>query len=286
MRKPTLTTLLSLIFAFSLVSSIPSSAHPTGAALVTCPVEPCRFLDTRTSLGPLAGGTAMDVYIRGSALDASDGAQRTDCGVPPWAESVMVNIQSLNPTSVGHLKINGTGRVAGVMGTYSRTNYRPLENDANEILVSLCNEFLYPAGPSPCGDPGPKFLDFQILNGGPAGSSLHIAAEVVAYYQRADQGACSTIEDNAVIGRYYTVHTFSNAPFAPGGAPIGRLIVTSTGTVGVFVGHEDELTWFDGEEWVFEEPKNGDLAYISATGDLWRYRALGAAGWARVVLDE
>lgn len=184
-KQPVAVTLFVLCFAASSLT-----ANPTGAALTLCPVEPCRFLDTRAAIGPLSSNTAMDVYVRGSALDASDGAQRTDCGVPPWAEAVMINVQAITPTANGHLKINGTGRVAGVMGTYSRANYRVGENDANEIFVSLCNKFLYPAGPAPCGDPGPKFTDFQILNGGPIGSSVHLVSEVVAFFQRVEQGAC------------------------------------------------------------------------------------------------
>jgi len=176
---------LSLLL-FQLIS-LPLSANPSGVPLVVCPVEPCRILDTRVSSTPIPSMHAIDAYVRGSALLPTEGAQRTDCGVPSWAEAVMVNVHTISPAADGYLKVNGAGRVAGVMGAYSRMNYTVGQTGANEILVSLCN-FLYPAPATPCGS-GPRYQDFQIQNIGPA--PLHVAADVVAYYQREGQGMCA-----------------------------------------------------------------------------------------------
>lgn len=172
------------IALFTLACASPGSAHPTGAGLLTYPVIPCRVLDTRVSLGPLAGGTVMDVNVRGSALLASEGAGRADCGVLPAAEAVMVNVAVLSPTAGGHLKINSTGAVAGPAGPYSRLNYRAGENDSAEIMVDLCNIFLAPHPHEPCGFDGERYLDFEVMNVGPAGSSVHLVVDVVGYLAR------------------------------------------------------------------------------------------------------
>lgn len=168
------------------VTLIPVALHatPTGAPLLTFPVEPCRVLDTRVSLGALPGETAMDVHVRGSALAASEGAARSDCHIPPSAEAVIINVTVIQPTANAYLKINGYGTVAGVNGPYSRLTYRALENVANEMTVSLCNIYLYPAPHEPCGFNGSTYNDLQILNMGPVGSSTHIVIDVVGYLAR------------------------------------------------------------------------------------------------------
>lgn len=158
-------------------------ANPTGAPLLTFPVEPCRVLDTRVSLGPLEASHTMDVFVRGDSLDPSHGANQTDCGIPFEAEAVVVNIVAVSATGVGALKVNGTGFVHGPQGNYSRINYRLGENDANELIVSLCNVFLYPTPQAPCGLSNGVSNDFQILNTSPT-SSLHIVADVVGYLAR------------------------------------------------------------------------------------------------------
>lgn len=170
-----------LIILFSACLSL--LAHPTGAALYSFPVIPCRILDTRVSLGALQANTAMDVHVRGSALLSSEGAGISDCDVPPKAEAVMVNVTVVSPSSTGHLKINGYGEVAGPHGIYSRFNYRPFENDSNEMQIDLCNIFLFPAPHEPCGFDGFRYNDFQVLNVATAGS-LHIVMDVVGYLAR------------------------------------------------------------------------------------------------------
>lgn len=177
-RTATLSLLLLCLIAKQLY------AAPTGSPLIVQPVEPCRVLDTRATLGALSANTAMSVYVRGSNLPSNQGGQ-SDCAIPPAAEAVVINVVAIAPTTVGHLKINGTG---GSSGTYSRVNYTPAENIANEMTVGLCNVFLFPHEHEPC--PGPVILgpgvyaDLQIINMAPAGSSTHIVADVVGYLAR------------------------------------------------------------------------------------------------------
>ena len=172
----------------AVILPVAASAVPTGAPLFTYPLEPCRILDTRVSLGPLLGGWGMDVHVRGSNLLASEGAEALNCGVPPEAEAVMVNVTVLQPTSGGYLKVSGVGTVAGVYGAgnYSRLTFRALENDANEMLVALCNYQLFPAPHLPCGyaTTNGRYSDFQIQSKAPDGSTVHIVVDVVGYLAR------------------------------------------------------------------------------------------------------
>lgn len=149
---------------------------------MTFPVEPCRIVDTRVALGPLASGSGMSVFVRGSLLDPLNGAAQTNCGVPAEAEAVIVNVVAVGPTSNGVLKVNGSGFVYGPTGQYSRLNYQIGQNTANEMVVSLCNVYLYPHAHAPCAfDGAGRYSDFQIVNAGSVGSSVHIVADVVGY---------------------------------------------------------------------------------------------------------
>lgn len=173
-----------LIVALALAVLLPLAAYanPTGAPLLTHPVEPCRFMDTRVGPGPLLAGYVMDGWVRGSQLQTSNGASSSNCGIPPEAESVRMNITVLAPSgSLGHLKINGTGWL--FTSTFSRINYSPSQNVANEIDVSLCNVYLYPTPQAPCPYDGTgRYLDFQILNNGTG--PVHIVGDVVGYLAR------------------------------------------------------------------------------------------------------
>lgn len=103
------------------------------------------------------------------------------------------------------------------------------------------------------------------------------------------QGYCGPGEpDEEAIGiypfralRYRYFDTFANAPFAPGALTPGNTFIISGG-VGAFEGHDDEWVIWTGAAWSFDPPRDGDLAYDASTGNVWRYRALGAAGWALI----
>lgn len=169
----------ALVVTAAALMPLPASANPTGAPLVSYPVEPCRFLDTRVS-GALQGGTVMRAWVRGILLSADNGAAQSDCGVPKTAEAVRVNIVVFQPTTSGHLKINGVGTVHGPQGVYSRINFNAGLNVSNEITISLCNLF-EPHQACPFDDVG-RFLDFEILN--MSAGPVHVVGDVVEYLQR------------------------------------------------------------------------------------------------------
>ncbi len=180
MRKNVILSTLALVIA-CLFSSTSLFANPTGAPLFTFPVEPCRFMDTRVGPGPLPAGYVMDGWVRGSQLLASNGASTNDCKIPATAESVRMNITVISPVTTGHLKINGTGWL--FTSTFSRINYSPGQNIANEIEVSLCNTYFYPTPQTPCPYDGMgRYLDFQILNNGTG--AVHVVGDVVGYLAR------------------------------------------------------------------------------------------------------
>jgi hypothetical protein len=167
------------------VLALPASANPTGAPLAHYPVEPCRVLDTRFALGPIAHNTGINVFIRGAALPATQGGTQTDCGVPVAAESAIINVAVVQPTSEGYLRLNGTGFVHGPKGPYSRINFAAGQTISNEMSVSLCNVFIYPAPHAPClFDTAGHYLDFDIQPKIAVGASVHVVIDVVGYLAR------------------------------------------------------------------------------------------------------
>lgn len=177
--------------AFALATSVfllapaPSLANPTGSPLVHYPLEPCRVLDTRVSIGPVLSGTGTIAFVRGSNLPASQGASLPDCGVPLAAESVTVNVVAINPTAAGHLRVNGVGFIHGPKGIYSRLNFAAGQTIANEMEVSLCNAALFPNPHQPCPwDNQGHYQDIAIVPDMIAGASVHIVADVVGYSAR------------------------------------------------------------------------------------------------------
>jgi hypothetical protein len=163
--------------------AVPAYANPTGDPLASYPVEPCRILDTRASLGPIVTGTALTVFVRGSALPASQGATNADCGIPASAQAVLVNVVAVDPGSSGVLKINGWGYVHGPAGIYSRLNFPAGQTVANEMQISLCNANSPDFPHVPCTyDNAGHYGDFQIeASFMLPGTSVHVVADVVGY---------------------------------------------------------------------------------------------------------
>jgi parallel beta-helix repeat protein len=100
-------------------------AAPIGMAFFT--VTPCRLVDTRNAAGP-RGGPALVA-----------GAQRTftlsgNCGVPPSARSLSVNVTMTSPTAPGALRLFAGGTSAP--GT-TTINYRAGQTRANNAIATL-----------------------------------------------------------------------------------------------------------------------------------------------------
>lgn len=170
------------LLVLGLCLAAPVLANPTGAGLLTYPVEPCRILDTRISLGPITPTSGLLVFVRGSNLPAADGAANADCGVPLAAEAVVVNVVAVVPSAAGTLRLNGWGFIHGPMGAYSRLNYSAGKTEANEMTVSLCNAAPFPFAHVPCTfDNQGHYGDFSLTT---QNGSLDVVIDVVGYLAR------------------------------------------------------------------------------------------------------
>jgi hypothetical protein len=97
----------------------------TGLGFFT--VTPCRVADTRLPAGPL-GGPALSAGTARSFLVAGQ------CGIPPTAKSVSVNVTVTQPTSQGHLTLYPGGSSLPLASTM---NYRAGQTRANNAILSL-----------------------------------------------------------------------------------------------------------------------------------------------------
>ncbi|MGH7395765.1 MAG: hypothetical protein ACREJF_09250, partial [Candidatus Methylomirabilales bacterium] len=73
-------------------------AYTTGAAKGFYTVTPCRPVDTRNASGPLGGPPLVAGAVRAFPL-------RGQCGIPPEATSVSLNIAVTQPTAGGELTL-------------------------------------------------------------------------------------------------------------------------------------------------------------------------------------
>lgn len=170
------------LFVLALCLAIPASANPTGAPLAFFPVEPCRILDTRVSLGQISPSSGLVVFVRGENLLEDDGATHADCGIPVEAEAVKVNVVAVTPNTAGTLRLNGWGFIHGPMGIYARLNYSAGDTVANEMTVSLCNASPYPFPHQPCVfDNEGHYGDFSLTT---QSGTLHVVIDAVGYFAR------------------------------------------------------------------------------------------------------
>jgi hypothetical protein len=96
-----------------------------GAGLFT--LAPCRVVDTRAADGP-HGGPAL-----------SAGQDRTftmadQCGIPPTATALAVNLTATGASAAGNLRLYPAGTVLPLV---SSINYSPGQTRANNAIVSL-----------------------------------------------------------------------------------------------------------------------------------------------------
>jgi glucose/arabinose dehydrogenase len=90
-------------------------------------VTPCRVLDTRDPNGPYGGPR----LIAGMDRTFTIGGQ---CGVPPGARAVSVNLTVTGPTDQGHLVVLPAG---GPLTDSSSINFRAAQTRANNAIVTL-----------------------------------------------------------------------------------------------------------------------------------------------------
>ncbi|MGH9367047.1 MAG: right-handed parallel beta-helix repeat-containing protein [Thermoanaerobaculia bacterium] len=100
-------------------------AAPVGTSFHT--VTPCRVVDTRSPAGPL-GGPALWAGIERTFTLAGQ------CGVPPTARAVSVNVTVTQPTSPGDLRLFPSGTLPPLASTI---NYRAGQTRANNAIPTL-----------------------------------------------------------------------------------------------------------------------------------------------------
>lgn len=90
-----------------------------GRDLVYTPIQPCRIVDTRVAIGPLAAGVIRN-YFAALTTYGGQGGDSRDCGVPGNAAAVQANLVAIGPDTGGFLTVWQAG--AG-QPTASNLNY-------------------------------------------------------------------------------------------------------------------------------------------------------------------
>lgn len=226
------------------------------------PNSSCRLYDSRV----IHGGPKLS-----SATVATWGAPgplqggQSGCGIPATAVAAVVNLTIYLPDSAGFSRLwaAGTQEPLSTVVAYA---------DEQLIIVNSVHTDLNLNG------------EFAIQNRDNTGAAVlaHMIVDLVGWVDGPGNGVGY---GGTEAPNYFRVLTVQNAPFAPGATAKGnRHIVDPNGATGVYAGHEGEITYWDGANWVFEKPVDGDLAYISATGRIWRY-GVSLGGWAQLAED-
>ena len=103
-----------------------------GHALVT--LSPCRIADTRLAGGKLTAGETRHLIVRDASATQSQGGA-ADCGVPPDARAVVLNITATGMATGGHFRVFP---FAAPLPTASILNYQATTNVANSTTVPIC----------------------------------------------------------------------------------------------------------------------------------------------------
>jgi len=90
-------------------------------------LPPCRVIDTRNAIGPY-GGPALAANADRSFVLANQ------CGIPPTATAVSVNVTITQPTAQGDLRLFPGGAPLPLVSTL---NWRPGQTRANNATVLL-----------------------------------------------------------------------------------------------------------------------------------------------------
>lgn len=245
---------LLLCLCFSL--SFPLSAQPPANDLtagITLRALPCRLLDTRHIGGQNLGEKIDSIrFLTWNNPGSSQGGE-SGCGVPAGTAGILINLTVYQPTGAGYVRLYPHGFDAPLSS--SSTFASGQLDESSGVIVRT-------------GEDGKIELSSPL-------ATAHFIIDLVGYMDGGGGG-----NEGFGAPRLVRFLSFSNAPYAPGAVNAGdRLVIAPSGTVGAFVGHENEYVHWNGAAWVFQEPSDGDLAYEAATGTYWRYQALGTANW-------
>lgn len=121
----------------STASNAPDGARIVRAAGTDSPTEsnfvsvkPCRLVDTRAT-GQVQPGQIKSYKTQGDTTSQGGSA---DCGVPPTAGAVELNVTAISATSTGFLRLYPAG---GAEPTATFMNYTPTFNVSNDASVAL-----------------------------------------------------------------------------------------------------------------------------------------------------
>lgn len=168
--KVSVCLVLTLLALSTVATAGPISAPTSGRPLSTVMIPACRVLDTRVSLGPLDSGVPFNLLVRGGSLPPSQGGEE-DCGVPDFAEAVVLNIKAVGAAGLGFLVASPDGFptptstlhfVGGSLGVVT----------SGEVLTALCVEAVNPSGFQACSG-----ADAEITTS----ADTDLVADVVAY---------------------------------------------------------------------------------------------------------
>lgn len=113
------------LFGDGFVARLTPDLLGTGVAFYT--VTPCRVLDTRNTNGPYGGPTIFATGTRNFTFAGQ-------CGIPPGASAVSLNVTVTEPSAPGHLRIFPAGLN---LPPVSAINYSAGQTRANNAIATL-----------------------------------------------------------------------------------------------------------------------------------------------------
>ncbi len=142
------------LYVASADGKLTAFAGPSASSLFT--VTPCRVVDTRLTTGVPVGGPSLSSGVPRNLQIAGN------CGVPPTAVAVVLNVTITQPGSSGFLRLDGTGSA----GSFSTINY-----GAGATRANLSLNMLSPTG------------SLTALASQTTGTMVHLLLDVTGYFQ-------------------------------------------------------------------------------------------------------
>lgn len=111
-----------------------SANTPSYLEDVFVPLDPCRFIDTRSGGGQLAANSSRNFFVTGTTGFLGQGGKSGGCGIPSAAKAVVFSITSVNTTGNGRLVGYPTGSAVPNSTTLS---YHSGDKDTSAGTVKL-----------------------------------------------------------------------------------------------------------------------------------------------------
>lgn len=232
---------------------------------------PCRLFDSRniggTGLGPkISSGTIETWNNAGSAQGGESG-----CGIPAGSTGAIINLIAFAPESSGWARLWAYGLTEPLSTSINVTSGQL--NEASGLTVHV-------------GTGGKISLNASI-------GASHYIVDLAGHIDGSGGAHPFGVELKAPLLR--RVLSMVNAPV--GGLAAGDRLLVIDATANPFIGHDNEYATWRGLGscdpstagcWLFEEPNDGDLAYVASNGTsgaLWAYQAIGSATWKELAFE-